>query len=210
MGIIRTLTYVVFAFAGRLLLRCDLLWLRSWCRYSRQALLTRLLITSLLCLPNFDPFYKSTHSQSDYGYYIKECRDGRVVYVAQRIQRRSSESGVRITLQRLFSILLGGRIISPRVGFEFCRQGITLEPAWGPCNSSPGHFFFTILFFLFLYSFLSFFFLSYFYYTSFAIIYVSILKVRQFSPKFDLNFYSERIYFTTLFIQLVSFSLFVG
>ena len=34
---------------------------------SREALLTRLLITSLLCLTNFDPFYKA-RTQSDYGY----------------------------------------------------------------------------------------------------------------------------------------------
>ena len=119
---------------------------------------------------------------------------------AQRIRRRSSESGVRITLQRLFSIWLGGRIISPRVGFEFCRQGITLELAWGPSNSSPGHFFLffyqSILYFPLFFSFLFLFFFCFFF--------------CHFSLKFDLNFYSERIDFTRLFCQSVYFSLFVG
>ena len=82
----------------------------------------------------------------------------------------TSESGVRITLQRLFSIWLGGRVIPPR-----------------------DTFFFTGLSFLFLYSFLPCFFFFF----------------CHFSLKFDLNFFSERIYFTTLFCQSVYFSLFV-
>ena len=73
--------------------------------------------------------------------------DGRLVIVgAQRVQVRSSRSRVRITLQELFLIWLGGRITSPRVWFGAGGQGVTLKLAWGPSNSSPwnSHFDFDV------------------------------------------------------------------
>ena len=75
--------------------------------------------------------------------------DGRLVIVgAQRVQVRSSRSRVRITLQELFLIWLGGRITSPRVWFGAGGQGVTLKLAWGPSNSSPWnlHFVFVVFF----------------------------------------------------------------
>ena len=69
--------------------------------------------------------------------------DGRLVIVgAQREQVRSSRSRVRITLQELFLIWLGGRITSPRVWFGAGGQGVTLKLAWGPSISSPWNFHF--------------------------------------------------------------------
>ena len=118
---------------------------------------------------------------------------------AQRIQRRSSESGVRITLQRLFSIWLGGRIISPRVGFEFCRQGITLEQAWGPSNSSPGHFFlFSLLVFPF-FSFILFFLVSFFVCLFSFVIFLSNFLSISIPKEFILKHY-----FVNRFISLCS------
>ena len=73
---------------------------------------------------------------------------------AQRVHERSSRSRVRITLQELFSIWLGGRITSPRVWFGAGGQGVTLKLAWGPSNSSPRnlHFAFAVFsLFFFLY-----------------------------------------------------------
>ena len=80
-----------------------------------------------------------------------QFRDGRAAIVgAQRVQERSSRSRVRITLQELFSIWLGGRITSPRVWFRAGRQGVTLKLAWGPRNSSLRnlHFVFAVFFLL--------------------------------------------------------------
>ena len=77
--------------------------------------------------------------------------DGRLVIVgAQRVQVRSSRSRVRITLQELFLIWLGGRITSPRVWFGAGGQGVTLKLAWGPSNSSPWYLRFVfVVFFIF-------------------------------------------------------------
>ena len=65
----------------------------------------------------------------------------------QFIHERSSRSRVRITLQELFSIWLGGRITSPRVWFGAGGQGVTLKLAWGPSNSSPRNLYFAFAFF---------------------------------------------------------------
>ena len=92
--------------------------------------------------------------------------DGRLVIVgAQRMQVRSSRSRVRITLQELFLIWLGGRITSPRVWFGAGGQGVTLKLAWGPSNSSPWIcilFLLSFQFFLFLSSFYALFFFPFF------------------------------------------------
>ena len=77
--------------------------------------------------------------------------DGRLVIEgAQRVQVRSSRSRVRITLQELFLIWLGGRITSPRVWFGAGGQGVTLKLAWGPSNFSPWNLRFVfVVFFIF-------------------------------------------------------------
>ena len=98
-----------------------------------------------------------------------QFRDGRVAIVgAQRVQERSSRSRVRITLQELFSIWLGGRITSPREWFGAGGQGVTLELAWGPSNSSPRnlHFVFAVFSLLFfpLSQFLSYFYSNLFFF----------------------------------------------
>ena len=82
---------------------------------------------------------------------MMHIQDGRLVIVgAQRVQVRSSRSRVRITLQELFLIWLGGRITSPRVWFGAGGQGVTLKLAWGPSNSSPWNLRFVfVVFFIF-------------------------------------------------------------
>ena len=82
---------------------------------------------------------------------MMHIQDGRLVIVsAQRVQVRSSRSRVRITLQELFLIWLGGRITSPRVWFGAGGQGVTLKLAWGPSNFSPWNLRFVfVVFFIF-------------------------------------------------------------
>ena len=84
-------------------------------------------------------------------YLMMHIQDGRLVIVgAQRVQVRSSRSRVRITLQELFLIWLGGRITSPRVWFGAGEQGVTLKLAWGPSISSPWNLRFVfVVFFIF-------------------------------------------------------------
>ena len=80
--------------------------------------------------------------------------DGRLVIVgAHRVKERSLRPRVRITLQELFLIWLGGRITSPRVWFGACGQGVTLKLAWGPSNSSPWNI--CLLFFFAVFSIIS-------------------------------------------------------
>ena len=95
-------------------------------------------------------YLKTLHTDS---WYLLRMHipDGRLVIVgAQRVHVRSSRSRVRITLQELFLIWLGGRITSPRVWFGAGGQGVTLKLAWGPSNSSPWNLRFVfVVFFIF-------------------------------------------------------------
>ena len=96
-----------------------------------------------------NPYLKTLHTDYLY-YYNLDIPDGRLVIVgAQRVQERSSRSRVRITLQELFLIWLGGRITSPRVWFGAGEQGVTLKLAWGPSNSSPWNLLFVFAVFVF-------------------------------------------------------------
>ena len=115
---------------------------------------------------------------------IMQFPDGRLVIVgAHRVKERSSRPWVRITLQELFLIWLGGRIASPRVWFGACGQGVTLKLAWGPSNFSPWN-----ICILFLLSFLLF-----------------PLLISIFSNVIPLSFFTLNIYWVTVALSLIRF-----
>ena len=136
--------------------------------------------------------------------------DGRLVIVgAQREQVRSSRSRVRITLQELFFIWLGGRITSPRVWFGAGGQGVTLKLAWGPSNSSPWNlrFVFAVFSLFFHYYHLLVFFLLFFFAEQlcFWATVVFFLKV-IFLLLFFFFFSRYYIYFSLFFMLLLQLS----
>ena len=132
--------------------------------------------------------------------------DGRLVIVsAQRVQVRSSRSRVRITLQELFLIWLGGRITSPRVWFGAGGQGVTLKLAWGPSNSSPWnlHFVFAVFSPFFPYYHLLVFFFTVFFFEQlcfWTLTVVFFLKVIFLLPFFFFFFSLLHIFFSLFYV----------
>ena len=133
--------------------------------------------------------------------------DGRLVIVgAQRVQVRSSRSRVRITLQELFLIWLGGRITSPRVWFGAGGQGVTLKLAWGPSNSSPWNLLFVFAvfsIFFFLLSSSCLFFTVFFFWAVMFLGHCGIFSKSNFSVAFFFLFFSRYYKYFSLFFMLL-------